>query len=256
MDRKRPGRNDPCHCGSGLKYKKCHEGMEEGRFPFRLPGSPGVWVNEVKVEASVVEAEASPMPCWLLALARDVATAAQSNYDALTALLLVTTAGEAVLNRLLEPLVPEAEWEDFERQRVADKWKRLGREVGLTPALDAGQPPLSVFLRTVAVRNALVHFKHGQSLRVKQQPIAASWAKGTATLHLDNADGAPTEKIPTIDWHDTLDPKNAPAGYLALRDLLVPILDRYPFGEFRIADELKIVVADHRPDQDGRPANG
>ena len=20
----KPGRNDPCHCGSGLKYKKCH----------------------------------------------------------------------------------------------------------------------------------------------------------------------------------------------------------------------------------------
>jgi len=19
-----PGRNDPCHCGSGKKYKKCH----------------------------------------------------------------------------------------------------------------------------------------------------------------------------------------------------------------------------------------
>jgi uncharacterized protein YecA (UPF0149 family) len=22
---KLPGRNDPCHCGSGKKYKKCHE---------------------------------------------------------------------------------------------------------------------------------------------------------------------------------------------------------------------------------------
>jgi len=21
----KPGRNDPCHCGSGKKYKKCHE---------------------------------------------------------------------------------------------------------------------------------------------------------------------------------------------------------------------------------------
>ena len=21
---KKPGRNDPCHCGSGKKYKKCH----------------------------------------------------------------------------------------------------------------------------------------------------------------------------------------------------------------------------------------
>lgn len=25
----RPGRNDPCHCGSGLKYKKCHLEADE-----------------------------------------------------------------------------------------------------------------------------------------------------------------------------------------------------------------------------------
>ncbi len=25
------GRNDPCHCGSGKKYKKCHEPLEEAR---------------------------------------------------------------------------------------------------------------------------------------------------------------------------------------------------------------------------------
>ncbi|MFN3198499.1 MAG: SEC-C metal-binding domain-containing protein [Bradymonadia bacterium] len=25
----RPGRNDPCHCGSGLKYKKCHLAADE-----------------------------------------------------------------------------------------------------------------------------------------------------------------------------------------------------------------------------------
>ena len=24
------GRNDPCHCGSGQKYKKCHLPLEEG----------------------------------------------------------------------------------------------------------------------------------------------------------------------------------------------------------------------------------
>lgn len=23
-----PGRNDPCHCGSGKKYKKCHEDQD------------------------------------------------------------------------------------------------------------------------------------------------------------------------------------------------------------------------------------
>jgi len=24
MSKNKVGRNDPCHCGSGLKYKKCH----------------------------------------------------------------------------------------------------------------------------------------------------------------------------------------------------------------------------------------
>jgi len=25
----KPGRNDPCHCGSGLKYKKCHSTADD-----------------------------------------------------------------------------------------------------------------------------------------------------------------------------------------------------------------------------------
>jgi preprotein translocase subunit SecA len=28
---KRPGRNDPCYCGSGKKYKKCHLNSNLGR---------------------------------------------------------------------------------------------------------------------------------------------------------------------------------------------------------------------------------
>jgi SEC-C motif len=32
----RPGRNDPCHCGSGKKYKKCHMELDEGAFERRL----------------------------------------------------------------------------------------------------------------------------------------------------------------------------------------------------------------------------
>ncbi|OJH36102.1 hypothetical protein BON30_35935 [Cystobacter ferrugineus] len=29
----RPGRNEPCWCGSGVKYKKCHLGEDRGRLP-------------------------------------------------------------------------------------------------------------------------------------------------------------------------------------------------------------------------------
>jgi hypothetical protein len=28
---KRPGRNDPCHCGSGRKYKHCHLDKDEAK---------------------------------------------------------------------------------------------------------------------------------------------------------------------------------------------------------------------------------
>jgi hypothetical protein len=28
-DTKRPGRNEPCHCGSGKKYKHCHLATDE-----------------------------------------------------------------------------------------------------------------------------------------------------------------------------------------------------------------------------------
>jgi len=30
------GRNDPCHCGSGKKYKRCHGAGEEGAGSSRL----------------------------------------------------------------------------------------------------------------------------------------------------------------------------------------------------------------------------
>ena len=41
------GRNDPCHCGSGKKYKKCHgagrpaEGAEEVGVTANKPKLPG-----------------------------------------------------------------------------------------------------------------------------------------------------------------------------------------------------------------------
>jgi methionyl aminopeptidase len=45
--RTRPGRNDPCWCGSGQKYKKCHLGADEGAKgeqvrPARRSLSPGL----------------------------------------------------------------------------------------------------------------------------------------------------------------------------------------------------------------------
>ena len=33
------GRNDPCPCGSGLKYKKCHSSFDDKIEEYRLKGA-------------------------------------------------------------------------------------------------------------------------------------------------------------------------------------------------------------------------
>ncbi|RMG18149.1 MAG: methionyl aminopeptidase [Planctomycetota bacterium] len=38
--RHKPGRNDPCHCGSGKKYKRCHMDRDGGRAPARIAPPP------------------------------------------------------------------------------------------------------------------------------------------------------------------------------------------------------------------------
>jgi hypothetical protein len=40
------GRNDPCHCGSGKKYKKCHLAGDQGKArTIRSLSTPGQWVD-------------------------------------------------------------------------------------------------------------------------------------------------------------------------------------------------------------------
>jgi methionyl aminopeptidase len=41
VSRARPGRNDPCWCGSGQKYKKCHLDADEARGPGSVAARPG-----------------------------------------------------------------------------------------------------------------------------------------------------------------------------------------------------------------------
>ncbi|HEY6005868.1 MAG TPA: SEC-C metal-binding domain-containing protein, partial [Anaeromyxobacter sp.] len=41
VSRARPGRNDPCWCGSGQKYKKCHLDSDEARTPGGAVVRPG-----------------------------------------------------------------------------------------------------------------------------------------------------------------------------------------------------------------------
>ena len=37
----RPGRNDPCHCGSGKKYKRCHLPIDEQARLSAMASAPG-----------------------------------------------------------------------------------------------------------------------------------------------------------------------------------------------------------------------
>ncbi len=48
-----PGRNDPCPCGSGKKYKKCCWGREEAG-PARIGGTP-VSSEDLKVEREILD---------------------------------------------------------------------------------------------------------------------------------------------------------------------------------------------------------
>jgi hypothetical protein len=51
--KKKPGRNDMCPCGSGIKYKHCH-----GRYPnAALTGIPQITRNEINNEFARMEAK-------------------------------------------------------------------------------------------------------------------------------------------------------------------------------------------------------
>ncbi len=49
-----PGRNDPCHCGSGKKYKKCHEDQDSNATHAVLEKK---WAEGEKVAAARAEEE-------------------------------------------------------------------------------------------------------------------------------------------------------------------------------------------------------
>ena len=45
------GRNDPCWCGSGLKYKKCHLNRSEEK-PMKIYEADKIFQNEYKKEGN------------------------------------------------------------------------------------------------------------------------------------------------------------------------------------------------------------
>ena len=65
----KPGRNDPCPCGSGLKYKKCCGATQEGQAPAagaadRASVRPGSNIPRmVSASASLRKVGGEPRPC-------------------------------------------------------------------------------------------------------------------------------------------------------------------------------------------------
>src|SRR5690242_14430843 len=54
-----PGRNDPCHCGSGKKYKKCHEDKDAQAKHLMLEKQ---WQEGEKAAAKKAEDEKTTAP--------------------------------------------------------------------------------------------------------------------------------------------------------------------------------------------------
>jgi len=51
------GRNDPCHCGSGLKYKKCHASQDDAARSAELTAQAAERAARAEAEREQAEAE-------------------------------------------------------------------------------------------------------------------------------------------------------------------------------------------------------
>lgn len=113
------GRNDPCPCGSGRKYKKCCLGRErDAPTPLFLPRE----VREAAAEARVWQADLVPLPIGF-----------EDDPTARPAALMVTADGFVIGNEVLSR--PSAEWDDVARlidlavKAAADSVGALPQEV-------------------------------------------------------------------------------------------------------------------------------
>jgi hypothetical protein len=53
------GRNDPCHCGSGQKYKKCHLPKDDAAKSAELAATAAAAAEAAKAAAEAEEADAA-----------------------------------------------------------------------------------------------------------------------------------------------------------------------------------------------------
>jgi hypothetical protein len=249
MPRKRSP-NDPCPCKSGKKIKHCHGEPARTWQPVDFGGF--VLSAPPRITARAVTTEESSLPHWLLALARNAADEAAKphagNYHALIALLIVTTAGEAIANRLLEPLVPEAEWIGTKEKRGLEwksspvKWAELSKRLGLNPPFRLGERPLQAYARAVEDRNALVHFRHSKNVAVSESdPV--EWLMGEhPAVTLAELATRPQREVSTPQLRDRLHPEVAAKHFDSLREMVIAVVERLPDELAHVGEELMLAV--------------
>ncbi len=245
MPRKRSP-NDPCPCNSGKKIKHCHGEPARSWQPVDFGGF--VLAAPPRITARAVTTEESSVPHWLLALARNAADEAArpsaGNYHALMALLLVTTAGEAIANRLLEPLVPEAEWIGMKEKRGLEwksspvKWAELSKRLGVNPPFRLGQRPLQAYARAVEDRNALVHFRHSKNLASSEsEPV--EWVMGERPpMTLAELATQPKREVSTPQIGEGLQPEVAAKHFDSLREMVVAVVEHLPDELAHVGEQL------------------
>lgn len=240
-----------CPCGSSKIHGQCCALLPEKRYLlFTFSDGRSAFVQLSSVKAMVTRKAARPMAEWMLrAAALSVQAALQpsaSEYETLSALLIVTTSLEAAVNRLLEPLMKPADWIDFERKSSTQKWSRLYQRVGVKPGLSPDKEPLAALIEIVELRNALVHFKHGKHVRSEEMSVPASWALGNEggelTLNLPGS----LPPMPESPVYGQLAPQRARHFGSSLLAMLDPVLARHQSDEFNVVQNMRLELEQMR----------
>jgi hypothetical protein len=238
MTRRKPSRNDPCPCQSGKKIKHCHGDAVRGWEPVDI-GNGFTVSAPPTMSLSLVVSQESDLPERLVGMARKASAraseAAAGEYEVVSALLLVNTAAEAVLNRLLEALLPAPEWtgsgkrDGLERASTAKKWVRLSEVLKMKPNLSRDREPLRSFLATVETRNALVHFKHGENVEVVETPrVKWTWGENVTVNAGELVRAPPAAVLTPAKLNGRFTPQAAAGYFDSLRSLLLAVLDHCP----------------------------
>jgi hypothetical protein len=247
------GRREPCHCGSGKRYKNCHGKNGAEIPPLVLTGDDGGFQGTVRVEnvrASHFEGVDSQVPEWLFRHAAHYAekAAVEGGHSAtMMTLLLTAAASEALANRLLGPLEDPKRWPDLEwKLKPLEKWKALAAKLGLSEELSLGRAPLQQLADVQQLRNELSHFKHQRHSSSVTRSVPTTISNGRIVLDMANA-GPPSETHGDgPDLEAALEASKARVYFGALLDTLELVLGRYREDAFHIVDRLKAVIQQAR----------